>query len=95
MPDDRLIKLEFDTPVASAAEKLFRTIDGGVTSEEQASMEILLDSIRSSKMWPRFLEVMEDQNVRARASFSLIVQSRVWYVPTNRMGTCLISRLRR
>ena len=61
--DGRLIKLEFDTPVANGAGQLLQSIKGGVTAEEKASIDVLLESIRSSKMWPKFVKILEKQKV--------------------------------
>ena len=36
------------------------------TQEQKDSVEVLLDSICASKMWPKFMEMLEDNNVRAR-----------------------------
>ncbi|CAN0296296.1 unnamed protein product [Ascophyllum nodosum] len=58
-----LIKLEFDTPVANGVGQLLQSIQSGVTAEEKASMDVLLESIRSSKMWPKFVKILEDQKV--------------------------------
>ncbi|CAM9542239.1 unnamed protein product [Ascophyllum nodosum] len=58
-----LIKLEFDTPLVEAAWRALQSMNEGVTAEEKASMEVLLDSIRSSKMWPKFVEILDDQKV--------------------------------
>ena len=61
--DGRLIKLDFDTPVANGVGQLLQSIQSGVTAEEKASMDVLLESIRSSKMWPKFVKILEDQKV--------------------------------
>ena len=62
--DGRLIKLEFDTPLANGVGQILQRVKGGgVTSEEKASIEVLLESIRSSKMWPRLIDILEDQKV--------------------------------
>lgn len=39
---------------------------GDPTQEQKDSVEVLLDSIRASKMWPKYKEMLEQSNVRAR-----------------------------
>ncbi|CAM9867534.1 unnamed protein product, partial [Laminaria digitata] len=58
-----LLKLEIDTPVANAAAIVAQAVAGGVSSEQKDSVEVLLDSIRASKVWPKFMEMLEEQNV--------------------------------
>lgn len=59
----RLLGLEIDTPVANIAAKVALALTGGVSSEAKASIEVLLDSIRSSKMWPIFTKMLQDSGV--------------------------------
>lgn len=42
----------------------------GPTQSQLDSVEVLLDSIRASKMWPRFTEMLEENNVRPRQKSS-------------------------
>lgn len=62
---NRLIKLEIDTPIANLAAQLAQ--GPGITSEQKASSEVILDSIRSSKMWPKFDKIAEEHQVGAAA----------------------------
>lgn len=59
----RLLGLEIDTPVANVAAKVGQTLTGGVSSEEKASIAVLLDSIRASKMWPTFTKMLDESGV--------------------------------
>lgn len=59
----RLLTLEVDTPIANVAGKIAQALAGGISSEQKASVKVLLDSITSSRMWPRFVEMMEEQKV--------------------------------
>jgi len=59
-----LLGLEIDTPVANAAGKVVQTLTGGVSAEAKASVEVLLDSIRGSKMWPTFTKMLQESGVR-------------------------------
>ena len=63
--DERLslLKLEIDTPVANAAAKVAQACAGGVSSSQKKSVAVLLDSIRGSKMFPRYVEMLNQQNV--------------------------------
>lgn len=38
----------------------------GPSQEQKDSVEVLLASIRASKMWPKYLTMLEENNVRAR-----------------------------
>ncbi|CAM9908226.1 unnamed protein product, partial [Hapterophycus canaliculatus] len=58
-----LLSLEVDTPVANLAAKAVQAATGGVSSDEKASIEVLLDSIRSSKMWPTFTRMLQESGV--------------------------------
>ncbi|CAM9440562.1 unnamed protein product [Ectocarpus sp. 8 AP-2014] len=58
-----LIGLEVDTPVANLASKVAQAVAGGVSSEEKASVEVLLEAIRSSKMWPSFTKMLEESGL--------------------------------
>lgn len=61
----RLLGLEIDTPVANAVIQTLMKVKGaGATAEQKASVQVLLDSIKASKVWPRFMEVMEKNKVR-------------------------------
>lgn len=62
--EHRLLQLVVDTPVANAAAKVAQTLAGGITDEQKASVEVLLNSIRSSRMFPKFVEMLKEQNVR-------------------------------
>lgn len=53
-----------DTPVANAAAKAAQAIAAGLSGTQEASVEVLLESIRSSRMYPKFVEMLEAQNVR-------------------------------
>lgn len=60
----RLLGIEIDTPVASFAIQALQKLQGGGPTEDQKkSVKILLDSITSSKAWPRFMEVLKTNNV--------------------------------
>lgn len=37
---------------------------GGVSSAQKKSVEVVLDSIRASKMFPKYLELFKKNNVR-------------------------------
>ncbi|CAM9150393.1 unnamed protein product, partial [Sphacelaria rigidula] len=59
-----LIKLDVDRPIANAVAQLAQSgLGGGITKNQKASVDVVLDSIRSSKMWPRFTEVLEEMKV--------------------------------
>lgn len=59
----RLIKLEMDTPVANALVKLAQR--GKKPSVEQlASVDSILDAIRSSTVWDDFVDRIKSSNVR-------------------------------
>lgn len=58
-----LLKLVVDTPVANAAAKAAQAIAAGLSGTQEASVEVLLESIRSSRMYPKFVEMLEAQNV--------------------------------
>lgn len=59
----RLLKLEIDTFVANIAAFVVQKVKAGVSRAQVASVEVLLDSIRASKMWPKLVEMMEQNNV--------------------------------
>lgn len=61
---NRLIKLELDTPAADAAIQAAQALQGGVSAEQKASVEVLLNTIRSSRMWPKYLEMQKEYKVR-------------------------------
>ena len=56
-----------DTPVANAAAAVAQALAGGITSAQKASVDVLLDSIRASKMWPTYVEMLAQNNVRCKA----------------------------
>eukprot|EP00904_Undaria_pinnatifida_P000524 jgi/Undpi1/10472/HiC_scaffold_29.g12922.m1 len=58
-----LLKLTVDTPVANAAAAVAQALAGGITSAQKASVDVLLDSIRASKMWPTYVEMLAQNNV--------------------------------
>ncbi|CAN0173723.1 unnamed protein product [Ascophyllum nodosum] len=74
-----LVKLEFDTAVASGAGHILQSVQsaigyvsklvlavyrlGRLPKSEKASMEVLLESIRSSKVWPKLVKILEEQKV--------------------------------
>ena len=60
---NRLLNLEVDRPVANLAASAAQLF-AGVSREQKASIEVLLESIRSSKMFPKFVEMQKDFNVR-------------------------------
>ena len=60
----RLAKLEVDTPVSNLAGGVAQTLAGGVSAATKESVEVLLESIRSSKMFPKYQEMLEQMNVR-------------------------------
>lgn len=64
---DRLLKLTIDTPVANAAAFVAQAVKGGVTSAQKASVEVLSESIRESKMWPKYMEMLKENNVCSRS----------------------------
>lgn len=59
-----MLGLEIDTPIANGAAKLVQVLTGGVSAEAKASVEVLLDSIRGSKMWPTFSKMLQESGVR-------------------------------
>ena len=77
--DDRLISLECDTPLINGVWQIFQSIlkaadsvrqyvltvfqSDQIPNSDNASMEVLLESIRSSKMWPKFVKILEEQKV--------------------------------
>lgn len=60
----RLLKLEIDTFVANLVGSVAQTLKGGVSAAAKESVEVLLDSIRASKMFPKYQEMLEQMNVR-------------------------------
>lgn len=74
----RLLGLEIDTPVANAAGKVVQTLTGGVSAEAKASVEVLLDSIRGSKMWPTFTKMLQESGVRRCRRFLLSLILLLW-----------------
>lgn len=60
----RLLELEIDTPVANLAAKVGQAAAATVSSEAKASVEVLLDSIRASRMWPTFTKMLGESGVR-------------------------------
>ncbi|CAM9960343.1 unnamed protein product [Scytosiphon promiscuus] len=58
-----LLSLEIDTFVANIAGKVAQAAAGGVSAEAKASVQVLLNSIRSSKMWPTFTRMLQDSGV--------------------------------
>ncbi|CAM9689272.1 unnamed protein product [Ascophyllum nodosum] len=57
-----LLNLEVDRPVANLAASAAQLF-AGVSREQKASIEVLLESIRSSKMFPKFVEMQKDFNI--------------------------------
>ena len=75
---DRLLNLEADTPVANVAGSVAQLF-AGVSHEQKASIEVLLESIRCSKMFPKFVEMQKDFNVRFFcALFLRLFSSQAW-----------------
>lgn len=64
----RLFGLEVDTPVANTAAKIAQVAAGGVSAEAQASVDVLLDSIRASKTWPSFTKMLRESGVSSSLS---------------------------
>ncbi|CAN0371091.1 unnamed protein product [Ascophyllum nodosum] len=74
-----LISLECDTPLINGVWQIFQSIlkaadsvrqyvltvfqSDQIPNSDNASMEVLLESIRSSKMWPKFVKILEEQKV--------------------------------
>lgn len=58
-----LIKLEIDTPIANFAIQALQMKKGGPSAEQKVAVQVVSDSITSSKRWPRFMEVLEKNNV--------------------------------
>lgn len=57
-----LIELELDTPIANLAAKVAQA-GKKTTPEALASVENILNAIRSSKVWAGFLELLEGTDV--------------------------------
>lgn len=58
-----MIELEIDTPVANLAAKVAQ-MQKKTSAEALASVENILNAIRSSKVWAGFLELLEGTDVR-------------------------------
>lgn len=65
---NRLFNIEVDTAVANFALSIAQSFTG-VTKEQKASVEVILDAIRSSKMFNKFVEMQKDYNVSGTTVF--------------------------
>ncbi len=61
-PRYRLIALEIDTPVANAVAKLLQR-SKKPSAEQLASVEVILEAIRASKVWNGFVDALKEKNV--------------------------------
>lgn len=86
--------VEIDTPVASfAVQALQKLKGGGPTKEQMESVKVLLDSITSSKAWPRFMEVLKKTNVRNMWPVAEVFRANQYPTapPPYRARTCYIA----
>lgn len=63
-----MIELEIDTPVANAAAKLAQR-SKKPSAEQLASVEVILEAIRASKVWNGFVDMLKEKNVSTICDF--------------------------
>lgn len=71
----RLLKLEIDTPVANLVGEVLQKLQGGVSAAAKESVEVLLDSVRASRMFPKYQEMLEQMNVRTYFACYINIQT--------------------